>query len=90
MAIRLLLIKPLRTLWARPLASQPHSAFYSVHRNKSTLRHARFVGTASLLVEDIAASAVFDYAALLAARPLLERTAATCAAKPSNPNSQPV
>ncbi|HWY27970.1 MAG TPA: hypothetical protein VNW25_01795 [Candidatus Sulfotelmatobacter sp.] len=55
-------------------------------RNKLTTRRVRFVGTISLLVEGFAAIAASGYAAHPAPLPRSERTIATCAAKPSNPD----
>jgi hypothetical protein len=52
------------------------------------MRRARSVETVSLLVEDIAASAVSGCDVLHAGCLPWARTTATCAAKPSNPNSQ--
>jgi len=50
------------------------------------MRRVRSVGIVSQLVGSIVASAVFDYAALLAARSLLERTTATVVVNPSSRN----
>jgi len=50
------------------------------------MRHVRSVGTASLPVEVIAASAASDYAALHAARRHLARTTATAVVSLSSPN----
>ena len=53
------------------------------------MRRAPSVETVSLLVEDTAASAVSGCDVPHAGRPPWAGTTATCAAKPSNPNSQP-
>ena len=50
------------------------------------MRRVRSVGIVSLLVEDTAATAVFDYAALLAERRRLGRTTATAVGSLSSPN----
>jgi hypothetical protein len=52
------------------------------------MRLVRSAGTASLLVESIAASAASGFDALHAAHPLWERTTATNVAKGSNPKPQ--
>ena len=50
------------------------------------MRRVRSVGIASQPMEDTAATAVFDYAALLAARRRLERTIVTAVVSGSSPS----
>ena len=77
----------IRTPWVRPSAQLLHSGFLSVHRNKSTMRRVQSVGTASLPVEGIAASAGSDYAAHRAEQLLWEGTTAIIVDMLSSPNT---
>ena len=75
-----------KTHWAKLSVPLLPSGYSSVRHCRFTLKRVRSVGIVSQRVGNTAASAVFDYAALLAERRRLGRTTATAVGSLSSPN----